>query len=115
MSVKRCEGSDLGEYVFKSINQAKHNESAWNFLRGLVNTHPELICNTLSLLKGINTSGDYDENQHYLRLLAHIYESDSSTESLEESGELYIKLLTIDGIRAKLWNHKISIICEKLK
>ncbi len=103
------------EYVFKSINQVKLNESAWNYLRGLVNYHSEIVFKASSLLKAINSSGDYDGNHYYLSLLAHIYENDSGIESLEECGELYMKLLTVDSTRAKLWNAKINLICAKMK
>ena len=103
------------EYVFKSINQVKYNESAWNYLRGLINTHSELIFTALPLLKGINVSGDYDENHYYLCLLAHIFEKVGSTESLEECCELYMKLLTIDSTRAKFWNSKINIVAKLLE
>ena len=103
------------EYVFKSINLVKLNESAWNYLRGLVNYHSEIVLKTSSLLKAINSSGDYDGNHYYLSLLAHIYENDSAVESLEECGELYMKLLTVDSTRAKLWNSKINLICAKMK
>jgi hypothetical protein len=30
------------EYVFQSIMKVKKNESSWNYLRGLVNFHPEI-------------------------------------------------------------------------
>jgi hypothetical protein len=30
------------EYTYQSILKVKKNESSWNYLRGLVNYHPEI-------------------------------------------------------------------------
>lgn len=56
-------------YTFQSIENVKKNESSWNYLRGLVNFHPEVVDQVINWLTAM-VDGTEMENPFALALLA---------------------------------------------
>eukprot|EP01038_Epipyxis_sp_PR26KG_P008027 gene8027-10876_t len=101
------------EFCFNSINKVKRNESAWNYLRGLSNFHPEIFESIIDRLNEfIVLYGD--ENALALGLLADMSEKKGDTASLENTQNLFRRLIEVDKIRGKSWSRRLQECKRKL-
>lgn len=112
-------------FAFEHISLVQQNESAWNYLRGLVEQHADLGCvnrvkewcealvsagrghrETTGVSERGSEKGGTVENVYALSLLGDICEREGTDGSREEAGRLFERLMVADEIRVKAWSRR---------
>lgn len=102
-------------FVFDCINIISLNESAWNYLRGLMKFHPETKVEILRRCEIFYQSNLGQSNILVIALLGDIKQSELTNESLLQAEELFSKLISLDKIRAKYWRVKVQRVQSLIK
>mmetsp|Transcript_23240 Transcript_23240/g.33286 ORF Transcript_23240/g.33286 Transcript_23240/m.33286 type:complete len:308 (-) Transcript_23240:83-1006(-) len=93
-------------YTLEAINTLRLNESAWNYLRGLINEHILVKETVLPKLQEWVEGVDSD-NPLAVSLLADMREMECTESSLDAAEVLFNRLCEIDKIRKKCWIRRI--------
>lgn len=102
------------EFTWGWIYCAVYNESAWNYLRGLWKSHPELqsaildSCQSmLSQRGGLHAPGT---SPFLLALLGDLRVAEGTEQSVAEARQMFIRLEELDPIRIKYWHRCVNQI-----
>ena len=112
MHVDSDELAEEVSFVFDTIQKTgvKNNESAWNYLRGLVLEHPVIQAAVLVKLRTFlgEEEGCNSGNVYAIGLLADLLVAAGSPSTVREASGHFTLLSTLDPIRSKFWLRKTS-------
>lgn len=118
-------------YVYASLRSVKKNESAWNYLRGLANYHPELVSGIIAWCENFISTPETSSNYLALGLLADLRykapvdfllkcscfyflfplscsEEVGTIDAIKRAIILFGELAKADAIRAKSWMRRLE-------
>lgn len=97
------------DFTWSWLYCAVYNESAWNYLRGLVTKYPlVLLSETLQRCNEMLQSGGV--SPYLLALTADLREKEGTSDSRSQALHLFQRLVEMDAIRAKYWSRRAESI-----
>jgi protein farnesyltransferase/geranylgeranyltransferase type-1 subunit alpha len=107
VSAEECE-AELA-FVWKALQVAKNNESAWNYLRGLAFAHLDYRGRIREMCDEMVSSSE-GSNPLALGLCADLWEKEGSSAGKDKAAGYFALLINIDPMRTKVWRFRFDAL-----